>query len=145
MDPNALEVALINLATNARDAMPAGGRLTVTAANVTLRRGDDTGTGLGGDYVAITVADTGRTRAPEPPASTGGRVLLVEDNAEVARAIAGMLESLDFGHVIAPDGSSALALLQDGPAIDLVLSDIMLGAGMSALQAACADDSRRVA
>jgi signal transduction histidine kinase len=58
-DPSAFEVALINLAVNARDAMPAGGRLTVTARNVALRKGGDEGTGLAGDFVAIEVQDTG--------------------------------------------------------------------------------------
>jgi signal transduction histidine kinase/ActR/RegA family two-component response regulator len=58
-DPRALEVALINLAVNARDAMPSGGRLTVSAANVTLQKGRDEGTGLAGEFVALAVADTG--------------------------------------------------------------------------------------
>jgi signal transduction histidine kinase/CheY-like chemotaxis protein len=58
-DPNALEVALINLAVNASDAMPGGGSLAITAANVVLPRGKDDDTGLVGDYVALSVADTG--------------------------------------------------------------------------------------
>lgn len=58
-DPNAMEVALINLAVNARDAMPDGGSLSITAENRSLqeRRGD--GIGLTGDYVALAVRDTG--------------------------------------------------------------------------------------
>ncbi|MFW2830673.1 PAS domain-containing protein [Sphingomonas sp. ID0503] len=60
-DANQLESALLNLAINARDAMPAGGRLTVRSTNVTLdeaavRYLDDV---TPGDYVAIAVADTG--------------------------------------------------------------------------------------
>ena len=52
------ELALINLALNARDAMPEGGMITVSAENAALQPAD-TRLGLKGDFVAITVADTG--------------------------------------------------------------------------------------
>ena len=52
------ELALINLALNARDAMPEGGMITVSAENATLQPAD-TRLGLKGDFVALTVADTG--------------------------------------------------------------------------------------
>ena len=57
-DVNALEIALINLAVNARDAMPKGGRIHVGAANVAFRQRDKQ-TGLTGDFVALSVRDTG--------------------------------------------------------------------------------------
>jgi two-component system, NtrC family, sensor kinase len=59
VDPDELEVTLINLAVNARDAMPDGGELTISLACETFRRGGDGPDGLEGEYVAIRVHDTG--------------------------------------------------------------------------------------
>jgi len=64
-DPDALEVALINLAVNARDAMPSGGKLAISAANVTLQRGRAEDAGLEGEFVALTVQDSGSGIAEE--------------------------------------------------------------------------------
>jgi PAS domain S-box-containing protein len=59
-DPNQLESALLNLAINARDAMPDGGRLTISTANVRIDRVTaDTPALSPGDYVCIAVTDTG--------------------------------------------------------------------------------------
>jgi PAS domain S-box-containing protein len=55
-----LETALVNLAINARDSMPAGGTITIAAQNMTL---DDAA--AVGDYVAISVEDTGTGIAPD--------------------------------------------------------------------------------
>ncbi len=64
VDPNELELALLNLAFNARDAMPSGGTLTITAKPV-LMRGKASEEGLSGEFVAIRVADTGTGIPPE--------------------------------------------------------------------------------
>ena len=63
-DPNQLENALLNLAVNARDAMPQGGMLTVAARNVSLAADTATATAAG-DYVRLSVSDTGQGMAPE--------------------------------------------------------------------------------
>jgi two-component system, NtrC family, sensor kinase len=58
VDPSELELALLNLAVNARDAMPHGGALGITAKTVVLK-GKAVEEGLSGEFVAIRVADTG--------------------------------------------------------------------------------------
>jgi signal transduction histidine kinase/CheY-like chemotaxis protein len=58
-DPTQLELAVLNLAINARDAMPVGGRLTVTTANVSLGQPLWPEDPPAGDYVQICVADKG--------------------------------------------------------------------------------------
>jgi PAS domain S-box-containing protein len=60
-DPNQLESAVLNLAINARDAMPEGGHLTIGASNVVLDTGAAGGPGHlePGAYVAVSVTDTG--------------------------------------------------------------------------------------
>jgi signal transduction histidine kinase len=65
VDRGQLENALVNLAINARDAMPAGGRLTISASRH-VERGSRAGTGLApGEYVRILVSDTGGGIPPE--------------------------------------------------------------------------------
>ena len=66
-DPAQLESAVLNLALNARDAMPGGGRLTIELANKVLdedytRSESDI---AAGDYVMVAVSDTGHGMAPD--------------------------------------------------------------------------------
>jgi PAS domain S-box-containing protein len=77
-DSNQLEMAILNLAVNARDAMAGGGILTVGATAETVAPGEVAGLAAG-DYVRLTVADTGvgmdeatLARAVEPFFSTKG-------------------------------------------------------------------------
>lgn len=66
-DPNYLETALLNLAINARDAMPSGGKITIEAANVFA---DEDYCRINpevspGPYVVICVSDTGSGMPPD--------------------------------------------------------------------------------
>jgi PAS domain S-box-containing protein len=63
VDPNELELALVNLVVNARDAMPGGGKITVGAQNVRLL--GDGEPPLRGKFVAISVGDTGKGIDPK--------------------------------------------------------------------------------
>lgn len=67
IDPGQLEVALLNLALNARDAMPQGGRLTLSCENIRFTEESATpATDMpAGEYVVIRVRDTGTGMPPE--------------------------------------------------------------------------------
>ena len=203
VDVSAMDIALINLAVNAREAMPNGGAVYVAAANRVLRAGNDEGTGLTGEFVAISFRDTGQgipdqnmsrifepffttkergtglglsqvygfskqaggwatasstssgttitlylprsTRAPQPSpavvpvqyaASAGrGRALLIEDNAEVAQVVTGMLSDVGYTVSASAGAPAAYAALQTEGPFDLVLSDIVME-GVSGLEIA---------
>jgi PAS domain S-box-containing protein len=67
VDPSEIENALVNLAINARDAMPDGGKLLVTTRNITIPgpyapHGHDLAPGA---YVLLSVSDTGVGMTPE--------------------------------------------------------------------------------
>jgi PAS domain S-box-containing protein len=65
-DPNQLESALLNLAINARDAMPDGGKLTISTANARIDGVTaDTPALSPGEYICIDVTDTGTGMSAE--------------------------------------------------------------------------------
>ncbi|HEX2134348.1 MAG TPA: PAS domain S-box protein [Microvirga sp.] len=78
VDANQLELALLNLGVNARDAMPDGGTITIAAHEVFIGAGDPSGL-KPGDYICLSVTDTGEgmdqetlSRAVEPFFTTKG-------------------------------------------------------------------------
>jgi len=191
VDVGELELALVNLALNARDAMPSGGTVTLTAENIENPAGLPSG--LEGDFVALSLADTGSGIAPdlldkvfdpffttkevgkgsglglsqvhgfahqsggtvtvkselgrgttvtlylprshetvaaseaEAAIDEGGtgRVLLVEDNPDVARASQLMLEQLGYSVTLVSDGAAAVAVVE-AERFDLVMTDIVM-------------------
>ena len=260
VDPTELQASMLNLASNARDAMPDGGRVTITTAEAEL---DEPPEGeatpfRGGRYVSIAVTDTGhgmpleirerafdpffttkdvgkgtglglsqvygfirqsgghvtiesvisagtsvrlylpRSQAPEikalkatasgtrargtrvhrinaprtcapitcapgiyasgtreagtslrgtvltprsasqtpQPVTPPRRVLVVEDDRDVRELVVEVLESLGYASVPAESGRMALKLLDDGLAVDVVVSDVLMPDGMSGFQLA---------
>ena len=209
-DPNQLENVLLNLAINARDAMPDGGTLAIGTSNVRLSGADVAGQdgAAPGDYVAVAVRDTGtgmdeatRARAFEPffttkpigqgtglglsqmygfarqsdgavrldsapgagttvwmylprhhpapdagsqapqqagpePSSTGGTVLLVEDEAAVRATVADRLRDMGCTVLEAGDGAEALRLLRSCDRVDVLVTDVGLPGGLNGRQVA---------
>ncbi len=191
-DANQLEMALLNLVVNARDAMAGCGRLTITLGVKRVEAGHATRLPAG-DYVTLAVADTGHgmdkatlSRAVEPFFSTKGvgkgtglglsmvhgltqqlggatmitsqsglgtevemwlpqagppvahdaseasetvsvsrrgTVLLVDDEEVVRLTTAYMLAALGYDVVEAASGSEALALISQGLAPDILVTD----------------------
>ena len=64
VDSGEFELAILNLAVNAKDAMPDGGTLSIRAKPVTLK-GEASEDGLSGDFVAVRIADTGQGIPPD--------------------------------------------------------------------------------
>lgn len=203
-DPAQLELALLNLAVNARDAMPGGGALRLSAFNQHI---EDGRLGLHGDYVVIAVSDTGAGVDPQiaervfepffttkelgPGAGLGlsqvhgfvhqsggaidlesvvgegttfrlylpvalesptaaarqdaavqsrpdgsGRVLVVDDDEEVADLAGQLLKGCGYAVTLAHRARAALDLLNAGEPVDLVFSDIIMPGGMDGVQLA---------
>jgi PAS domain S-box-containing protein len=205
IDPSEFESGLLNLVFNARDAMPDGGRISITTRNTAdLKPPPDTGA-ASGRWVLVSVSDTGTgmhpevaARAFEPffttkeigrgtglglatlhgfvrqsggfvtlrsrvgrgttvnihlpptdvpavvagdppkelPCGDGQRILVVEDDPNVARLVHERLEILGYRVSSAVDAEQAIALVESGEAFDLVLTDVVMPGQMSGLDLA---------
>jgi len=206
IDPSQLENAILNLALNARDAMPNGGTVRLEVSNATLDRRyaalhpevtpgayvliavADTGTGMPADIVAhafdpfFTTKMEGRgtglglsmvygfvrqsnghiridsaigqgtsvklylPRTLDPVAQPEGetarsatgseRILVVEDNEEVRRAVVDMLEGWGYRVVAVDNPDGAAALLEKDPRFDLLFTDVVMPGTISAVELA---------
>ena len=205
VDPGELELVILNLAVNARDAMPSGGTIVVRGENLSALRDEQ----LTGDFVRLSVVDTGIGMSEEilshvfepffttkdvgkgsglglaqvygfatqsrgtvriksrigsgttielylprsqnrpavarhlvdlskglPRRSKHGRILLVEDDDEVAALVSEMLDQLGYEVTHAASAAAALGALADGRSIDLIFSDIMMPGGMNGVELA---------
>ena len=200
-DGSQLENAILNLCVNARDAMNGQGQLDISIDNVAVEAGE-VGELAPGDYVRISVADTGTGIAPEhlervfepffttkpvgkgtglglsqifgfarqsggdvaiastpgvgtnvsiylprstrsaapaqervrsagpsethPSAAIGTEILVVEDDPRVSRATVGSLEELGYRPLACASGTEALQILEQNPAVELVITDVMM-------------------
>ena len=206
IDPGQLENAILNLALNARDAMPDGGTVRIEVSNATLDRRyaalhpdvtpgpyvlvavSDTGTGMPADVVAqafdpfFTTKNEGRgtglglcmvygfvrqsnghiridsaigqgtsvklylPRTLDPvaesevraagPAAGSERILVVEDNEEVRRAVVDMLKGWGYRVVAAESPDAAAHLLETDSAFDLLFTDVVDAGTLSAVELA---------
>jgi PAS domain S-box-containing protein len=201
VDPAQLQAALINLAANARDAMPKGGRFCVRTRNMISQNGgsvehvaievSDTGTGIPPDALARVFepffttkpvgqgtglglaqvygfvqqsggsvdikSEVGRGttvtlllrraqglgargasvgEGPSVGAVRSARILLVEDNPQVADLALALLQ--EQGHEVehCPSAPDAVRLLERDSAFDLVFSDLVMPGGMDGLDCA---------
>ncbi len=202
VDEHQLEQVLVNLALNAKDAMPSGGSLTLETANVELRKARSRVHSelQPGSYVLLTVSDTGlgmdeetmshvfepffTTKAPgrgtglglatvygvvrqsggnilvrselangttfeiylprletvhedcEPtrsaprPLKGTETILVVEDEQVVRTLVERALAHLGYRIVAVGNGDEALALLENGLAVDVLLTDVVLSGNL---------------
>ncbi|HEX4183662.1 MAG TPA: ATP-binding protein [Caulobacteraceae bacterium] len=203
VDPGQLELAVLNLAVNARDAMPGAGVLRLAVENQAI---DDNRLGLRGDYVVISVSDTGEGVPPElvsrvfdpffttkqggpgaglglsqvhgfmhqsgggvdlesapgegttvrlylpasegpavvrPPerlveteTSAAARILVVEDDVQVADMAVELLQSCGYSVKLAHRAAAALDLMTAGEPVDLIFSDIIMPGVMNGVKLA---------
>lgn len=149
VDPNQFELLMLNLVINARDAMPEGGTITITSANTHRGPPRDPEEPAEGDYVVVTVRDTGIGMAPEvqamafepffttKPPGTGSGLGLSQVFGTARQSAGGAQIESVLGEgtavsvylpraarsVLSPQMSAPAAQPEAGPAVVLVVDD----------------------
>jgi CheY-like chemotaxis protein len=77
-----------------------------------------------------------KTSAPVPEGSSNETILVVEDDNNVRSYSADALRDLGYRVIEAPDGPSAIRLLQTNTPVDLLFTDVVLPGGMTGAQVA---------
>jgi PAS domain S-box-containing protein len=213
VDPAALESAILNIALNARDAMPEGGTLTIRTSKADITQTPRTEDDLPiGHYAVLAIQDTGTGMPPEVAArvfepffttktgvggsglglsmvygfakQSGGTVtiaseaghgttvtvylpltrgeprvaaapalpiappvartiLLVEDEAAARSTVKRQLKTLGHKVVLAETAEAALQILRGDEPVEVLVTDVVLGAGMNGIDLADAARTSR--
>lgn len=131
-DANELDTALVNLAINARDAMPRGGRLSIAAREVVLVDAANAWNLPPARYVSFTVSDTGTGMTPE----TLARALEPFFTTKAASKGSGLGLSMVYGFVNQSGGALHLeSRLGYGTHVELLLPVTTAPAGMATTHA----------
>jgi len=118
VDPNQLELAILNLALNARDAMPVGGTLRIAAEHGRAETGVSPPDLSSGNYLIVSVSDTGIGMSPE----TLARAFEPYFTTKEAGRGSGLGLSIVHGFAVQSGGSVRItSSLGDGTNIDLWL------------------------
>jgi PAS domain S-box-containing protein len=140
-DPNQLESALLNLAINARDAMPDGGKLSIATANARFDSVTaDTPALSPGDYICISVSDTGVGMSPEVAARAFDPFFTTKPIGQGT----GLGLSMIYGFARQSNGHTAIdSKIGEGTSVRLYLPRYHLGA--ATVVASAVDDAKPAA
>ncbi len=117
-DPSQLENAILNLAINARDAMPTGGSITVATRNLTLDTSSAASAIAPGDYVVVSVADNGTGMPPDVLARAFDPFFTTKPLGQGT----GLGLSMIYGFARQSEGQARIAsVLGEGTTIDMIL------------------------
>jgi signal transduction histidine kinase len=146
VDSSQIELVVLNLAINARDASPVGSTITLETANATVGPPEKPEEPPAGEYVVVSITDKGSgmskdllAKAFEPFFTTkeigkgsglglikGAIILLVDDDEAVREVTATMLRTSGYVVLEVGSGGAALDLLDGETNIDLAIVDFAM-------------------
>jgi PAS domain S-box-containing protein len=135
VDPNELDAALVNLALNARDAMPRGGQLDIRAREIVVEDSSNEWKLPPGRYVGLAVSDTGTGMSPDALAHAFEPFFTTKESGKGS----GLGLSMVYGFAIQSGGIITIdSRLGYGTRMELILP----AAAATAAPAEAADDAR---